>query len=114
MISAICVILLAISVSAISIAMRYFVVKLNERIRDIEIELEHLDKCVETHRDRVNNQLYEYIDTNSFPYMPRKTIRGRLDDLTEDIDLLKQYLNVEKVDTPASTKFVKRKGVKNG
>ena len=110
MVSAICIILLAISVSAISIAMRHFVVKLNERISDIKIELEHLDECVETHRDRVNNQLYEYFDTNSSSCMPRKTIRGKVDGLTEDVNLLKEYLDVEKVDTPASTKFVKRKG----
>lgn len=109
-VNSICIVLLAISVVVISSGFRHFVVKLNERIRNIEIELEHLDKWVETHRDRVNNQLYEYTDTDSSPYMPRKTIRGKVDDLTEDVDLLKEYLNVEKVDTPASIKFVKRKG----
>jgi hypothetical protein len=86
---------------------------LNERIRDVKIELEHLDKCVETYRDSINNQLYDHYndsDFGDFGWPKRKTVRGRLDDLTKDIDLLKEYLKVEKAHTPASTKFVKRKG----
>lgn len=107
MASAICIILLAISVSAISIAMRYFVVKLNERISDIKSDLEYLDARVGKTQDVIQNQWQcRYIDGS----LRIKTVRGRLDDLTEDMDLLKEYLKVEKVHTPASTKLVKRKG----
>ena len=107
MASAVCIILLAISVSVISIAMRYFVVKLNERINDVKSDLENLDARVGETQDVIQNQWQcRYIDGS----LRIKTVRGRLDDLTEDMDLLKEYLKVEKVHTPASTKFVERKG----
>ena len=107
MASIICIVLLAISVLVISFGVRYFVVKLNDRIDDIEVKLELLTERVVKTQDAIQNQWQDrYIDGN----IRVKTFRGRLDDLTEDMDLLKQYLNVEKVDTPASTKFVKRKG----
>lgn len=106
-ISSICIVLLAISVVVISFGLRHFVVKLNERIDDIKFDLENLDARVSKTQDVIQNQWQcRYIDGS----LRVKTVRGRLDDLTEDIDLLKEYLKVEKVDTPASTKFVKRKG----